>query len=436
MKPARLTPPASPSPRRKRLRVLIVLSSLPLFGTLAAFGLAPDTLTAELEQTTVVDSLTLPARVLAPIDAGTYLRQETIRPGDTLAAVLARMDVAPGDVQQLLAHPEARAIAADLRTGQTVEASTSDTGDLIELRQGEADKQRVAKRAGDSFVVDEVTSDLDTRTVMLTGVIESSLFAAADRAGLPDKIANQLADVFSAQIDFRDDLRKGDTFSVVFSMLYRNGEPVFAGRILAAEFVNRGQTHQAALFLSSTGKADYYTPDGRSLKKGGFLRSPLEFSRVTSGFSNSRKHPVYGFHRAHLGVDFGAPTGTRVRATGAGTVKFAGRKGSYGNLVILRHDGGLETYYAHLHALAPGIRAGKAVEQGQLIAYVGSTGASTGPHLHYEVRVAGTPSNPLTVKLPGAPSLSTEERRALQAQSGALVDRLALLRGANLAALD
>ena len=290
-------------------------------------------------------------------------------------------------------------------------------------------------RQGDGFAAAESSELLETRVVMRSGRILSSLYGATDSAGIPDKIANQLAETFSTSLDFREDLRRGDTFSVIYTVDYRNGEPIATGKLLAAEFVNAGEPYRVVLFRDPSGREDYYTPEGESLKKG-FLRSPLEFSRVTSSFSNSRKHPVYGFHRAHTGVDFGAPTGTRVKATGDATVVFAGRKGGYGNLVILRHNNGYETYYAHLSAFASGIRSGRAVNQGQVIAYVGSTGASTGPHLHYEVRIAGKPQNPMAIKLPGAAPLTTAQRAQFLQQTGDWSEKLALLRNTNLAALD
>ena len=270
---------------------------------------------------------------------------------------------------------------------------------------------------------------------MRSGRVLSSLYGATDSAGIPDTIANQMAETFSTSLDFREDLRRGDTFSVIYTVSYRNGEPIAAGKLLAAEFVNARKPHRAILYRDPFGREDYYTPEGESLKRG-FLRSPLEFSRVTSSFSNSRKHPVYGFHRAHTGVDFGAPTGTRVKATGEATVVFAGRKGGYGNLVILRHPNGYETYYAHLSKFAPSIRPGRTVSQGDLIAYVGSTGASTGPHLHYEVRIAGRPQNPMAIKLPGSPPLAAGQRATFVAQTSDWSEKLALLRGTNLAALD
>jgi murein DD-endopeptidase MepM/ murein hydrolase activator NlpD len=270
---------------------------------------------------------------------------------------------------------------------------------------------------------------------MRSGRILSSLYGATDSAGIPDKIADQMAETLSTSLDFRNDLRRGDTFSVIYTVNYRNGEPIATGKLLAAEFVNAGKPHRAVLFRDPFGREDYYTPEGESLKKG-FLRSPLEFSRVTSGFSSSRLHPLLGFYRAHTGVDFGAPTGTRVKATGDATVAFAGLKGGYGNLVILRHQNGYETYYAHLSAFAPGIRPGRSISQGEVIAYVGTTGASTGPHLHYEVRIAGTPYNPLSVKLPGSAPLDVAQRARFLQQTSSWSEKLALLRGTNLAALD
>jgi murein DD-endopeptidase MepM/ murein hydrolase activator NlpD len=304
----------------------------------------------------------------------------------------------------------------------------------IRFDRGDAPALMV-NRQGDSFVTSESEDVLESRVVMRSGRILSSLYGATDSAGIPDRIANQLAETFSTTIDFREDLRRGDTFSVIYTVSYRNGEPIAAGKLLAAEFVNAGKHHRAILYRDPFGREDYYTPEGESLKRG-FLRSPLEFSRVTSSFSNSRKHPVYGFHRAHTGVDFGAPTGTRVKATGDATVAFAGVRGGYGKLVILRHSNGFETYYAHLSAFASGIRAGRTVSQGQNIGYVGATGTATGPHLHYEIRIAGKPQNPMAIKLPGSPPLVAAQRARFLEQTADWSDKLALLRGTNLAALD
>ena len=421
--------------RRFSLRTLVALSSLPLFGVVAAFGLAPDTNTFDITPETVIEAIALPALVSAG-NTGTFERESVIQPGDTLANALSRLKIDDLEIQRLLATDGVRQLASGIRVGRRIQATTTHDGQLqaIQFERNGAPALTV-HRQSDGFAAAESSELLETRVVMRSGRILSSLYGATDSAGIPDKIANQMAETFSTSLDFREDLRRGDTFSVIYTVDYRNGEPIATGKLLAAEFVNAGKPYRVVLFSDPFGREDYYTPEGESLKKG-FLRSPLEFSRVTSSFSNSRKHPVYGFHRAHTGVDFGAPTGTRVKATGDATVKFAGRKGGYGNLVILRHNNGYETYYAHLSAFASGIRPGRAVNQGQVIAYVGTTGASTGPHLHYEVRIAGTPYNPMAIKLPGAAPLTTALRAQFLQQTSDWSEKLALLRNTNLAALD
>ena len=421
--------------RRFSLRTLVALSSLPLFGVVAAFGLAPDTNTLNITPETITEAIALPALASAS-NAGTFERESVIQSGDTLANALSRLKIDDLEIQRLLATDTMRQLASSIRAGKRIQATTTQDGQLqtIQFERSDAPALTV-RRQGEGFVTEESSELLETRVVMRSGRILSSLYGATDSAGIPDKIADQMAETFSTSLDFREDLRRGDTFSVIYTVNYRNGEPIAAGKLLAAEYVNAGKPYRAVLFRDPSGREAYYTPEGESLKKG-FLRSPLEFSRVTSSFSNSRKHPLYGFHRAHTGVDFGAPTGTRVKATGDATVVFAGRRGGYGNLVILRHHNGYETYYAHLSAFAPGIRPGRAVGQGQVIAYVGTTGASTGPHLHYEVRIAGTPYNPMAIKLPGSPPLAVAQRARFQQQTANWSDKLALLRGTNLAALD
>ncbi|HEY0663312.1 MAG TPA: peptidoglycan DD-metalloendopeptidase family protein, partial [Thiobacillaceae bacterium] len=353
--------------RRFGLRTLVAVSSLPLFGVVAAFGLAPDTDTLNIAPQTVTQAIVLPALASAS-NTGSFERETVVQPGDTLASALSRLNIDDLEIQRLMAADLVRKQASSIRPGKRIQATTTQDGEVLALQFDRSDGPAlVVRRQGDSFAAEESSELLETRVVMRSGVILSSLYGATDSAGIPDSVANQIAETFSTSLDFRDDLRRGDTFSVIYTVDYRNGEPVAAGKLLAAEFVNGGKPYRAVLYRDPSGREAYYTPEGESLKKG-FLRSPLEFSRVTSSFSNSRKHPVYGFHRAHTGVDFGAPTGTRVKATGDATVVFAGRKGGYGNLVILRHPNGYETYYAHLSAFAGGIRPGRAVSQGQVIA--------------------------------------------------------------------
>ena len=421
--------------RRFRLRTLVAISSLPLFGVVAAFGLAPDTNTTDITPEIVTEAIALPT-LTGIKSVGTFERETLVQSGDTLANALSRLRIDDLEIQRLLATDAVRQLASSIRTGKRIQATTTQDGQLLTIQFERNDEPALTvRRQGEAFTAEESSELLESRVVMRSGRILSSLYGATDSAGIPNKIADQMAETFSTSLDFREDLRRGDTFSVIYTVTYRNGEPISTGKLLAAEYVNAGKPHRAVLFRDPFGREDYYTPEGESLKKG-FLRSPLEFSRVTSSFSNSRKHPVYGFHRAHTGVDFGAPTGTRVKATGDATVVFAGRKGGYGNLVILRHPNGYETYYAHLSQFADGIRSGRAVTQGQVIAYVGSTGASTGPHLHYEIRIAGKPQNPMAIKLPGSQPLATAQRARFQEQTAVWSDKLALLRGTNLAALD
>jgi murein DD-endopeptidase MepM/ murein hydrolase activator NlpD len=421
--------------RRFRLRTLVAISSLPLFGVVAAFGLAPDTNTLDITPEIITEAIALPA-LASTSSVGTFERETLIQSGDTLANALSRLKIDDLEIQRLLATDTVRQLASSIRAGKRIQATTTEDGQLLTIQFERSDAPALTvRRQGEGFIAEESSELLETRVVMRSGRILSSLYGATDSAGIPDRIADKMAETFSTSLDFREDLRRGDTFSVIYTVNYRNGEPISAGKLLAAEYINAGKPYRAVLFRDPFGREDYYTPEGESLKKG-FLRSPLEFSRVTSSFSNSRKHPVYGFHRAHTGVDFGAPTGTRVKATGDATVKFAGRRGGYGNLVILRHSNGYETYYAHLSRFAAGIRSGRAVTQGQIIAYVGSTGASTGPHLHYEVRIGGRPKNPMAIKLPGSPPLVAAQRARFLEQTANWSGKLALLRGTNLAALD
>ncbi|MBN8767509.1 MAG: peptidoglycan DD-metalloendopeptidase family protein [Thiobacillus sp.] len=434
-KPRILTYRMTGAERRFSLRTLVALSSLPLFGVVAAFGLAPDTSTTDIAPETVIEAIALPSLADAA-NAGTFERETVIQSGDTITSALGRLKIDALEIQRLLATDAVRQLAASLRAGKRIQATTSPDGQLLSIRFERRDGPVLTiLHQGDSYIAQEDSDQIETRVVMRAGHIVSSLYGATDSAGIPDKIADKMADTFSTTLDFREDLRRGDTFSVIYTVKYRNGEPVSTGELLAAEFVNAGKVHRAVLYRDASGHESYYTPEGQSLKKG-FLRSPLEFSRVTSNFSSARKHPVLGYTRAHTGVDLGAPTGTRVKATGDATVEFAGRKGGYGNLVILRHQNGYETYYGHLSAFAPGMRRGRAVSQGEIIAYVGATGIATGPHLHYEVRIAGTPYNPLTVKLPGSPSLAAAQRGRFLQQTAGWSEKLGQLRGTNLAALD
>jgi murein DD-endopeptidase MepM/ murein hydrolase activator NlpD len=282
-----------------------------------------------------------------------------------------------------------------------VQAESSGEGELLALRYFvNASSLLEVARGPEGLSARQRAIAEAPRLVYKTATIRSSLFAATDSVGIPDAIAMQLARVFATDIDFHSDLRKGDRFSVIYEMIYEAGQLVAPGRILAAQFVNDGRVHHAVLFEDDEGAEAYYSLDGTSKAKA-FLRSPVEFSRVSSGFG-TRFHPIFKNWRAHTGVDFAAPQGTRVLATADGHVVSAGARGGYGNAVEIRHGSGINTLYAHLSGFASGIRAGARVRQGQVIGFVGATGFATGPHLHYEFKVAGIHQDPLRVALPKA----------------------------------
>ena len=420
-----------------RLWRLALAVMLPFVGMVAAFGIAPGTDAEPVIRTHVVQEIALPVTVApARADDEAYWREDRIQRGDTLAALLARLGAEDPQALEFLRKERLAQPLYQLVPGRTVRAQATAEGKLVALRYQGGGRVLDVRRQDDGFALTEQPVALERRILMKSGEIRSSLFAATDEAGLSDAVAIQVANVFSTDIDFHRDLRRGDRFTVVYEMLYDMGEPVRSGRLLAAEFVNQGKTLQAVWFEYAAGQGGYYTPEGRNIRKA-FLRSPLEFSRITSGFSKARFHPVLQRWRAHNGIDYGAPTGTRVMATGDGIVEFAGRHaGGYGNLVVLRHQSKYTTWYGHLSRIGQGVRKGARVAQGSVIGYVGATGLATGPHLHYEFRINDVHQNPLRVVLPEAPPIGPEQKAAFMAASESLAQRLNLLRGVQLARLD
>ena len=414
-----------------------IAAGIPCFGVVAAFGVAPDTLVEKVRFERVVQDIALPALAAtdAPADA-VYVREGRIQRGDTVAALLARLEVDdPEAVGFLRSSKDARALT-QLRPGRIVHAETDAGGQMHSLTYlTPSGALFTVERSDGGFKVSEQAAQLDPQPLMASGEIRSSLFAATDAAGLPDAIAIQIAEIFSSHVDFHRDLRRGDRFAVVYEGLYHKGELVKVGRVLAAEFVNQEKSHQAVWFEASGGQGGYYTPDGRSLRKA-FLRSPLEFSRISSGFSLARFHPILQTWTAHRGIDYAAPTGTRVRTTGDGVVTFVGSKGGYGNLVIVQHAGKYMTYYAHLSRFAEGIRTGARVGQGDYIGYVGQTGMATGPHLHYEFHIGGVQHDPLRVTLPEAVPITRELRATFETHARPLAHQIELMRQVAVARMD
>lgn len=258
-----------------------------------------------------------------------------------------------------------------------------------------------------------------------SGEIKSSFYLDGLNAGLNDNLIMELANIFGWDIDFALEIRKGDQFSVLFEEKYIDGEYLGTGRILAAEFINRGKSIKAVRYEDTNGKVSFYTPEGLSMRKA-FLRTPLDVFRISSHFNLNRKHPILNKIRAHKGTDYAAPRGTPVKAAGDGKVTFAGRNGSYGNMVKISHGQKYETRYAHLKNFGKGIRSGKWVQQGQIIGYVGTTGRSTGPHLHYEFHVNGAVRNPVTVKLPNGNPIARSELDNFQLVTKPLLAKLSV----------
>jgi murein DD-endopeptidase MepM/ murein hydrolase activator NlpD len=421
--------------RSTAARRIALAAVLPFVGVVAAFGIAPDTVTEKLTLQSVVEDVSLAATPSGSGSEEAYTREERIRRGDTIASVLARLRVEDQDaIRFMRSSNEARGLR-QLVTGRTVRARTTEDGQLIDLRYSNAGALTVVQSDGNGFRVEEQATPLEKRILMKSAEIRSSLFAATDALDLTDAVAGQIADIFSTDIDFHKDLRRGDRFTIVYEMFFDGGEPVRSGRVLAAEFVNAGHAHQAIWYQHPDGQGAYYTLNGQNMKKA-FLRSPLEFSRVTSGFTTARFHPVLNRWRAHTGVDYGAASGTGVKATADGVVEFAGVKGGYGNVVILRHQTKYTTLYGHLSAFGRGIRTGGRVTQGDVIGHVGSTGLATGPHLHYEFRINEVHQDPLTVAMPDAPPITPDRRAAFEATTRPLGLRLGLLRNTNLARLE
>ena len=351
----------------------------------------------------------------------TYVREDRLQRGDTVAALLVRLAVGETDAQALLRRRELRLLRPGTTVTAEVRAAKENEGELVWLSfLASRDMEVRIERVGERLVASERRAQVATRTELKSAAIQSSLFGAADAAGIPDAVAIQLADVFGSDIDFHRELRKGDRFSVLYEMHSFDGRPLRAGRVLAAEFVNQGRRHRAVWFADG-----YYAPDGRNMRRA-LLRSPLELSRVSSGFG-MRMHPLHKAWRAHQGVDYAAPAGARVRAVGDGVVEFAGRQGGYGNLVVLRHDSRVSTVYAHLRSFGRGIRNGARVTQGDTVGLVGQTGWATGPHLHYEFRVAGAARNPLSVPLPAGTPVAHHNLDAFRARAQPLVAQLNLL---------
>jgi murein DD-endopeptidase MepM/ murein hydrolase activator NlpD len=432
--------PDSPSRRARFLRGSLLAAAIGLFAAAAAVGMVSQPDHTDLPPARQVQSvMELSADEFQVSDdpqAAPYISETRIRSGDTLAAVLQRLDLDDDTLQVFLTHdPSARSIYK-LYPGRSVQAATDNVGKLVWLRYihtpgNEADGQVVTRYlqvspTADGYQAQEVTQNTDRQTRVAVGTIRSSLFAATDDAGIPDSVTMQMADILSAKIDFLRNLRQGDQFRVVYEVRSHEGRYAGAGRVLALEFKNQDKLYTAVWFSpDDSTKGAYYDFSGTSLQ-GAFLRTALKFSRISSTFG-MRVHPIHKTWTGHKGVDYAAPSGTPIHSTSDGVVEFAGVQNGYGNVVIIQHDKKYSTLYAHQSRIAPGIKQGARIMQGELIGYVGQTGWATGPHLHYEFRIDGQPVDPLSVDLPVAHNLEGSEAVAFAKNASTYKQQIELL---------
>ncbi len=350
------------------------------------------------------------APIPTPQSQNTHTRVETIRPGDSLARIFQRVAIAPSDLAAILESGNLAAGLKRIYPGQRLTFTTSSDGRLQEFVYSQSPLQRVVfRRDADHFTATMVSREPEVITNYRHAVIKHSLFAAGQRIGLDDEIIQRLAQIFQWDVDFVLDIRSGDEFSLLFEDLYVDGKLIGHGKILAAEFNNQGTRYQAVYYQDRNGHGDYYSPAGESMRKA-FLRAPVEFKRISSNYNPRRFHPIQKRVMPHRGIDYAAPYGTPVLASGDGRVVTASRTTPNGNYIVLQHGEQFQTKYLHLSKFGRGIRAGARVKQGQIIGYVGATGWATAPHLHYEFLVNGVHQNPRTVPLPKAQPVAFAER--------------------------
>jgi murein DD-endopeptidase MepM/ murein hydrolase activator NlpD len=359
-----------------------------------------------------------------------------IKSGDNLAGIFSREGISPQQLYKIMNLGGAAHNLTKIYPGQTLRLLTDNESGLIKLEY-QIDNMNLleVRRTGDDFEISTTYHTPERQITNASGIIDSSLFLAAQKAGLSDNMTMELASIFGWDIDFALDIRKGDKFVVLYDELYLEGEKVGEGHILAATFINQGKTYQAVRYTDESGVTDYYSPDGKNMRKA-FLRTPVEYTRISSGFSLGRMHPILNRIRAHKGVDYAAPTGTPVRTTANGKIVFRGKKGGYGNTIIVQHGNRYSTLYGHLSRFKSGESTGSSIKQGQVIGYVGMTGLATGPHLHYEFRIDGVHHDPLTVKLPGADPLNKEYLADFRQKAASLIGKLDAILSVQVATSD
>ncbi|MEC9482914.1 MAG: peptidoglycan DD-metalloendopeptidase family protein [Halomonas sp.] len=350
----------------------------------------------------------------------------TVHPGDTLSTIFEKAGLGYSDVLQVMNLGDEAKRLEHLRPGETLVLMTDNTEEFAGLKYdlSAESELNIFRKDADTLVAEINDLPSETRLVSAGGTIQGSLYQSAITAGVPPAQIMQLAEVFGWKVDFLRDVRDGDQFRLIYEVRERDGERLGTGQLVAAEYVNRGEHFKAVRYTSPDGTTGYYEPDGSSLERG-FLRYPVEFSRISSNFNPKRLHPIHNTVRPHNGVDLAAPTGTPVKSAAAGRVTFVGWKHGYGKVVEVRHDSKHETLYAHLSGFKASLKRGSTVDKGTTIAYVGMTGAATGPHLHYEFKVHGKPLDPLKVDLPEANPIASANRKDFLAQTRQPLEQLA-----------
>ncbi|MEO8672624.1 MAG: peptidoglycan DD-metalloendopeptidase family protein [Tahibacter sp.] len=372
----------------------------------------------------------------SPSGSGDDWKIVRVRAGQSLADIFHEQGLSPTDLQRVVETKSNSDALRRIHPGDEFAFRLTSEGLLTGLRFDRDDKTRVVLTIGPKEIRSEIVErELERRVHVAHGVVDSSLFDAGERAGMSDAMILKLAQAFGYDIDFAQDLREGDSFTVIYNDLYREGERLRDGDIVAATFINAGKRYTAFRYLDADGQAMFYSEEGRPLRTS-FLRTPVEFTRISSRFTSGRMHPILGRMRAHKGVDYAAPAGTPIYAAGDAKIGFRGQKSGYGNVIILEHGGHYSTLYGHMSRFANALGVGQRVHQGQLIGYVGMTGLATGPHLHYEFRIDGEHRDPLSVTLPKPEPLPATQLAQFRSQTQPLLARLKLLEGTRLARAD
>jgi len=377
---------------------------------------APNIIEAETPTPTVTPSPTL------------QYHHVKVKKGDSLAQIFSKLGIPLQELQQILAINAETKSLPKLIPDQKFDFIISENNTLQELifYKNTHTTIRVHRNTDNNFSAILEVKEYEMRTTYANGNITSSLFEAAQKAGLSETLTMEMANIFAWDIDFALDIRKNDHFAVLYEERFLDGKYIGDGKIVAAEFINQNKTYQAIRYTDSESNTSYYTPDGRSMRKA-FLRTPVDFTRISSHFGK-RYHPILNRMKAHKGVDYAAPRGTPIKAAGDGKIIFRGRKGGYGKTIVIQHGKKYSTLYAHMSKYAKNLATGKKVKQGQTIGYVGSTGRATGPHLHYEFRVNNSHRNPLTIRLAASPKIDPKYKDDFVNQVQGLLTQLDLFR--------